>query len=154
MYAPQDANVCSGECAKRRRRPKLLQKLHIRKFWNDFLSNQIEFDVFGHYSRHLCSHKVMGVKAKNKVFYTDKKSFQNNLCMPRRTRTYVRGNFIAAGIAVGESNERRRPKLLQKNHIRKYFSPFPSLFDQNVCIIQKKALPLHPNLPIMLWPFA
>ncbi len=30
-----------------------------------------------------------------------------------RVRTYVRGNFIAAWIVVGESNERRRPKLLQ-----------------------------------------
>ena len=76
---------------------KLLQKLHIRKFWNDFLFNQMQFDVFSWYSRHLCSHKVMGVSAKNKVLRTDKKSFQNNLCMSGRTRTYVRGNARSAG---------------------------------------------------------
>ena len=63
-YTPEIANVISGELrsvSEARRRPKLLQKLHIRKFMDVFRQIKEKYPYFFAHSKkmlYLCSAKL------------------------------------------------------------------------------------------------
>ena len=55
--------------------------------------------------------QIKTCKSRRKLVFGDLGTFL--FVVRTRVRTYVRGNFVAAWIIVGESNERRRPKIRQ-----------------------------------------